>query len=1383
MASKSILYIPKQKNILEPHKNNNSEKKEYLLTERYNPYEKPNEYLLPESFSFQDFIHKENNIFQSTPIKLDNPDINLNTQQKYVANYLNENTPYRGLLYYHGLGSGKTAGAITTSSGYSGRRIIIMTPASLRNNFIRELNTFGHLHLNENVFAKKSWKQISSSDAGKQNLLSQDEIKILGKEKVWLSIESNNSNWNNLEDSEKNEIKQQYLKLKEYKYSFLNYDGSSRTQRLCKTILDKDIYVELIQEVTSNENFDLCRMHKCKNIPLDNKKYCKKHKDGKNTKDFSNLVIYKSEGIPARGEKYNYNNFYSTLLKNKKFNPFHNKVVIIDEVHNFISLVLSSHDCYMLFILMMQAENLKIICLSGTPCINSPFELTILFNLLRGHSISMSFTISEKLSESEVKNLKRELYDKGVLEFTYIELSDNIIIKRLPQGFKRTNDDNYNPKVIRSFENIYNLKNIKFINHIQTFISKKYNCKCEYDGENKSTIFHSISTNELSKRESTIEKAFDEFKNFYIPENIDSTTNNYSKEKMNIFQEKIIGLVSHYYGDNEHDPDSNFPKLIQNPNVNKSDNYIHCEMSDYQYKLYCEKRLYEIKKEKEAKKNNAVNESSTFKTQNVFKVYTRQNGLFCFPPFSKSGEKIIRFDPFTKKNQKIIDDIQNIISHKSKSKKKDEYLKLFNGLSSYNLDPKNDLMKIYSEDNFDNNENIDVFKCNNDSHNAVWNKIKFPENKKIKNVSNCELLSAYYPLEILSPKYVKILKNINSSPGLSLCYSQFYSVEGIEIFKRVLENYGYKEYDSNQEIIPLEIGNACRFEHENVWRTGKIKSRTNDTLILSYFDSENNSEESFTIQENKCFRATYALYTGSVDKDKRKQILDTFNDINVKKAEIGYKDTMDLIDNQLRKEYISEEDKKILENEKIKIIRKLKRNNKHGEKISVLLITKSGAEGISLMGVRQVHLLEPYWNYIRERQVIGRARRKNSHIHLPEQERNVMVYRYASVFSKNQIKNNFDHLKEITSESGKENLFTLISSQDEKAPLIGPINNMSYEEFTKKSTKYMSALSLAIQSNDDGMSTDKKLDLIGQKKDLLIYDFIHCVKKSSIDCILHKELNQAGNRKITAVLKTVSSDILKNMSQKIIQHHDDNTFAIGIIRSVGDAVMGGDDGKKEYRVNVTIIVISGVFQNNKEVIIQESLNKSRLDYTIDIIKPAEFDCTNIGRTDGFSFEYIGDKNKTQRTKAQLYKKVVSKKRVLVYNSTDNLGLKRKWKVILNYPKEGDVSNYYKYKHYLDGDRDMVIGTLNDENKVSIFPSKKEKYINDAKKIELLIEKLSLQNSPSSVIKGKYKALLNLENKQYRKFLEDNENLQRKIPEEVIEGFIKNSIIRNIEQIK
>ena len=37
--------------------------------------------------------------------------------QKYVSDYLSENTPYRGLLLYHGLGSGKSGASIFIAEG------------------------------------------------------------------------------------------------------------------------------------------------------------------------------------------------------------------------------------------------------------------------------------------------------------------------------------------------------------------------------------------------------------------------------------------------------------------------------------------------------------------------------------------------------------------------------------------------------------------------------------------------------------------------------------------------------------------------------------------------------------------------------------------------------------------------------------------------------------------------------------------------------------------------------------------------------------------------------------------------------------------------------------------------------------------------------------------------------------------------------------------------------------------------------------------------------------------------------------------------------------------------------------------------------------------
>lgn len=76
--------------------------------------------------------------------------------------------------------------------------------------------------------------------------------------------------------------------------------------------------------------------------------------------------------------------------------------------------------------------------------------------------------------------------------------------------------------------------------------------------------------------------------------------------------------------------------------------------------------------------------------------------------------------------------------------------------------------------------------------------------------------------------------------------------------------------------------------------------------------------------------------------------------------------------------------------------------NKRGQIIKILLITEAGAEGITLKNVRQLHIMEPYWNEVLIRQVIGRAKRMYSHVALPEEERDVTVFRYEATFTPEQ---------------------------------------------------------------------------------------------------------------------------------------------------------------------------------------------------------------------------------------------------------------------------------------------------------------------------------------------------------------------------------------------
>jgi superfamily II DNA or RNA helicase len=86
--------------------------------------------------------------------------------------------------------------------------------------------------------------------------------------------------------------------------------------------------------------------------------------------------------------------------------------------------------------------------------------------------------------------------------------------------------------------------------------------------------------------------------------------------------------------------------------------------------------------------------------------------------------------------------------------------------------------------------------------------------------------------------------------------------------------------------------------------------------------------------------------------------------------------------------------------------------NKHGELISILLISKSGAEGLDLKNVRSVHIMEPYWNYSLIEQIIARAVRYKSHELLPKEEQNVQTYIYLSDYNSEFLKKEKDKIKE-----------------------------------------------------------------------------------------------------------------------------------------------------------------------------------------------------------------------------------------------------------------------------------------------------------------------------------------------------------------------------------
>ena len=70
--------------------------------------------------------------------------------------------------------------------------------------------------------------------------------------------------------------------------------------------------------------------------------------------------------------------------------------------------------------------------------------------------------------------------------------------------------------------------------------------------------------------------------------------------------------------------------------------------------------------------------------------------------------------------------------------------------------------------------------------------------------------------------------------------------------------------------------------------------------------------------------------------------------------------------------------------------------NRNGDLLKVVLITKAASEGVDLKNVRQIHIMDPWWNLNRVEQIIGRGIRLCSHKNLPFEKRNSQIFLYTS---------------------------------------------------------------------------------------------------------------------------------------------------------------------------------------------------------------------------------------------------------------------------------------------------------------------------------------------------------------------------------------------------
>jgi hypothetical protein len=199
-------------------------------------------------------------------------------------------------------------------------------------------------------------------------------------------------------------------------------------------------------------------------------------------------------------------------------------------------------------------------------------------------------------------------------------------------------------------------------------------------------------------------------------------------------------------------------------------------------------------------------------------------------------------------------------------------------------------------------------------------------------------------LREISPKYLSILKHISNSPGNILIYSYFISFIGLKTLSLAMEATGNWE-----ELKIRKIDGEWELSKDMKESNAKSKKR------FVFFSGKQTSEEKQLFQT--IFNSQYDQLPNNCHK-LQKQLIHMYGD-----------------------------------------------NNIRGSAVSCLMTTKSGAEGLDLKNVRDVHICEPFWHPVLIEQVIGRAVRTNSHIALPLAERNVRVFVYMATIPKTKYSN------------------------------------------------------------------------------------------------------------------------------------------------------------------------------------------------------------------------------------------------------------------------------------------------------------------------------------------------------------------------------------------
>ena len=990
-----------------------------------------------------------------TPVSCDRQgsavDFELLIHQRIVREYLNVYTPYRGLLLYHGLGSGKTCTSIAIAeAAKTHKRIFVMTPASLKMNFFSELKKCGDSLYKKNQF----WEFISTEGRPEYvSILSQvlgvRPESVMKNGGAWLSdIRQTEPNYSDLSPEHQKSLDEQLNEMIRAKYVDINYNG-----------LTKKRFDELAKEYGS---------------------------------------------------------------KNTTKNPFDHSVILVDEAHNLVSRIVNNLGkkdsiAAKLYEYLQSATDARIVFMSGTPIINYPQEIGVMFNMLRGYIKTWKFTIPTstggKLTSEKILKM---FHDGGLKTFDYIDYSnDTLSVTRNPFGF--INVDNAKKTVKVGNKVKITVPKTKVTGGKKTM--EEYENDSDSDSDSK-TDTKSDKTKDLKKPDSNTKKKLpkllpssrktkkqrgrEDSDESEIIEEDDGETEirlpfELNKGAIELRKEKEIDLSDEVKDQIEREIHQERNEVGEDPYHSGGANEVEAFVGgaskalatlggittvaayggapivDDQYSgirldeqgnlsdIDFERKIKEILTENGIKflpKVEVVTYKSLPDTKNEFaEIFIDMDTLTVQRPdvlkkrilgltsyFRSAQESLLpsfvlsdgangmnpqyHIQYVEMSDQQFIDYAKERaleIEREPKKKKTDaeankEALKVSGSYRTFTrakcnfsfppeiprpmppgFNPDKDVA-ANALDNINDNNELDIADMDDDqSIKQVSGEYERAINKALADLKDAqERYLSPRGLEQCSPKFAKILENLKDTEnkGLHLVYSAFRTLEGIGVLKLVLEANGFAEF--------------------------KLK-KTGDTWSIAETDDPADRT-----------KPKFVLYTGTETAEEKEIIRNVYNS------------TWDFVPATIGD-----------------ALRKINENNYYGEIIKVLMITSSGAEGINLENTRFVHIVEPYWHMVRVDQVVGRARRICSHKNLPEPLRTIKVFLYMCKFSDKQR----------------------FSGEN-----VGIMN---------RDTSRLKKVSKTAKTGETSITTDETLFEIAVIKDRLTNQLLKSVKESSVDCSVY----------------------------------------------------------------------------------------------------------------------------------------------------------------------------------------------------------------------------------------------------------------------------------------